>query len=88
MLINKQFKVPVAHNNYEGPSQTQLYLHDSRTGRVHVHMVGIPEKGKIVIIVMFNGCENSFTFFHHFLQNIHINYSLLRDVKSLLEVFR
>jgi len=54
MLINKQFKVPVGHNNYEGPSQTQLYLHDSQTGRVH--MVGIPEKEKFVIIIMFNAC--------------------------------
>ena len=51
MLINKQFKVPVGHYNYEGPSQTQLYLHDSQTGRVHT--VGIPEKEKVVIIIMF-----------------------------------
>jgi hypothetical protein len=54
MLINKQFKVPVGHNKYEGPSQTHLYLHDSHTGRVH--MVGIPEKKKVVIIIMFNVC--------------------------------
>jgi hypothetical protein len=50
MLINKRFKV--GHNNYEGPSQTQPYLHDSQTGRVH--MVGIPEKEKVAIIIMFN----------------------------------
>jgi hypothetical protein len=54
MLINKQFKVPVGHNKYEGPSQTQLYLHVSQTGRVH--MVGIPEKEKVVITIMFNAC--------------------------------
>lgn len=64
MLINKQFKVPAGHNKYEGPSQTQLYLHDSQTGRVNV--VGIPEKEKAVIIIMFNACTNSVTFFHHF----------------------
>jgi predicted RNA-binding protein YlqC (UPF0109 family) len=35
MLINKQFTVTVGHNNYEGPSQIQLYLHDSHTGRIY-----------------------------------------------------
>lgn len=54
MLINKQFQVPVGHNKYERPSQTQLYLHDSQTR--HVHMVGIPEKEKVVIIIIFNAC--------------------------------
>jgi hypothetical protein len=52
MLINKQFKVPVRQNKCEGPSQTQLYLHDSQTG--HVYTVGIPEKGKVVISIKFN----------------------------------
>lgn len=52
MLINKLFKVPVGHNNYETSSQTQLYLHDSPTGRVY--MVGIPEKEKAAIIIVFN----------------------------------
>ena len=66
MLINKHFKVPVGHNNYEGPSKTQLYLHDSQTGRVH--MVGIPEKEKVVIIILFNACAK----FGYFLSSVLI----------------
>lgn len=54
MLINKLFKVPEGYNNYEGSSQTQVYLHDSQTGRVY--MVGIPEKEKVIIIIVFNAC--------------------------------
>jgi hypothetical protein len=65
MLINKQFKVPVEQNNYEGLSQTQPYLHDSQTGRVHI--AGIPEKEKVVIIITFNACAKFVYFFHHFL---------------------
>jgi hypothetical protein len=60
MLINKQFTVPAEHNNYEGPLQTQLYLHDSQRGRVYT--AGIPEKEKVVIIIMFNACAK-FSYF-------------------------
>jgi hypothetical protein len=65
MLINKQFTVPVGHNNYKGPSQTQLYLHDSQTGLVY--MADIPEKEKVLIIIMFSDLQNSVSFFHHIL---------------------